>query len=251
MAVRQATAYALRSRPLGEADLIVELFTRERGRIRAVARSARRLRSRFGSAFELFTRSRIVYFQRDKDELGRLSSCDLERSYFTSLSRLEHAVMAAYFAELILGFSPEHDPSPALFRLIGATMDALEEGTDPEALARYIEVWILRLSGFLPDLERCGACGRRLEERAWVSEASLELVCGRECEGQQARRRVSSGALELMRRILRVPPRALGTSRPAAAASLGAVMSVLLAGHLDRTPRALRVLERIGRSSTS
>jgi len=140
VALRKASAYALRSRPLGEADLIVELFTRERGRVRAVARSARRIRSRFGSAFEPFTRSRIVYFQRDKDDLGRVSSCDLERSYSEMLGDVEQAAMAAYMAELVIGFAPENDAAPVLYRLVGAVLDAMEAGCSLDLLARYFEV---------------------------------------------------------------------------------------------------------------
>lgn len=247
MAVRQALAYALRTRPLGEADLIVELFTRERGRVRAVARSARRVRSRFGSAFEPFTLSRIVYFQRDKDDLGRLSSCDIERSYFEGLGELERAIVAAYCAELVIGFTPEHDPSPTLFRLIGAAMEALTSGTDPELIARYMEVWTLRIAGFLPDVSRCGSCGTALGREVWVSDVSLELLHGRECGGQRGRRRLPPAGLELLRRILRLPPADLGPPETAAVRALGAVTAVLIAGHLDRTPRSLRVLSRIRR----
>lgn len=250
MAVRQALGYALRTRPLGEADLIVEIFTRERGRVRAVARSARRIRSRFGSAFEPFTLSRVVYFQRDKDDLGRISSCDIERSYFTELGDPVRAAVAAYCAELVIGFTPEHDPSATLFRLIGAAMDALASGADPELIARYMEVWTLRISGFLPDLEHCGACGRALGRDAWVSDVSLELLHARECEGQIGRRRLAPAGMELLRRILRVPPAELVAPGKAAVRALGAINAVLVAGHLGRAPRSLRVLARLARYRT-
>lgn len=248
MALRQALGYALRTRPLGEADLIVEIFTRERGRIRGVARSARRLKSRFGSAFEPFTLSRVVWFQRDKDDLGRLSSCDIERSYFETLSGLEQAGVASYLAELVIGFTPEQDPSDTLFRLIGASLDALDARVAPDVVARYAEVWILRLSGLLPDVDRCGACGEQLGADAWVSDTTLEFLHARECMGQHGRRRVSPAALGLLRHMLRNGPERLGDVPAGALRGLAAVMEVIVCGHLDRPPRSLRVLQRLART---
>lgn len=251
MAIRQASGYALRTRPLGEADLIVDFYTLERGRVRAVARSARRIKSRFGSAFEPFTRSRIVYFQRDKDDLGRVSSCDLERSYFEVLGQPEEATLAAYLAELIIGFAPEHDASPALYRLIGACLDSVEVGRPTDTLMRYFEVWILRLSGLLPGVDQCSNCGRELGSDIWISDVTLGFICGRSCEQVIGRRRLAPAAMHLLSAILRDPPSRLVAQRPDAAAmrGLGAVTRVLIVGHLDRTPRSLRVMQRLRRLS--
>lgn len=251
MAIRQANGYALRTRPLGEADLIVDFYTLEHGRVRAVAKSARRIKSRFGSAFEPFTRSRIVYFQRDKDDLGRVSSCELERSYFEVLGQPEEATLAAYLAELVIGFAPEHDASPTLYRLIGACLDSVEVGNNPEVLMRYFEVWILRLSGLLPGLDQCSNCGQELGSDIWISDVTLGFICGRSCGQVIGRRRLSPAASHLLSAILRNAPDRLLALHPDAAAmrGLGAVTRVLIVGHLDRTPRSLRVMQRLRRRS--
>lgn len=249
MALRHSVGYALRSHPLGEADLIVEIFTRDRGRIRGVARSARRIRSRFGSAFESFTRSRVVWFQKDKDDLGKISSCDIERSYFESLGTVERAATAAYLAELVIGFTPEQDPAPRVFRLIGASLDAMAEGTEPELIARYFETWILRLSGLFPDHQACSACGRALQGELWISELSLEFLCGATCGQAQGRRRLPAAARPLLDAILRSRPDrvASGPIERAHLRALGAVNEVMIRGHLDRVPRSLRVLRQLTR----
>ncbi|HJO02632.1 MAG TPA: DNA repair protein RecO [Acidobacteriota bacterium] len=249
MALKQASGYALRTRPLGEADLIVDFYTREHGRVRAVAKSARRIKSRFGSAFEPFTRSRIVYFQRDKDDLGRVSSCELERSYFEALGRPEEATLAAYLAELIIGFAPEHDASPTLYRLIGACFDSLEVDGAPDVLMRYFEVWMLRLSGLLPGVEECSNCGQKLGSDVWVSDVTLGFLCGRTCGQVVGRSRLAPAAQDLLVAILRNAPGRLVAQHPdpAAVRGLGAVTRVLIVGHLDRTPRSLRVMQRLRR----
>ena len=252
MALRQAVGYALRTHPLGEADLIVEIFTRERGRIRGVARSARRIRSRFGSAFEPFTRSRVVWFQKDKDDLGRISSCDIERSYFEDLGTVERASIAAYLAELVIGFTPEQDAAPRVFRLIDVSLEAIAADVDPELVARYFEVWILRLSGLFPDLTHCSACGKPLAAEAWISDLTLELICGRSCGQVQGRRKLTAGARQLLVRMLKSPPQDLGIEGRDDSGqhlrALAAVNEVMICGHLDRVPRSLRVIRRLARS---
>jgi DNA repair protein RecO (recombination protein O) len=249
VALRHSVGYALRSYPLGEADLIVEIFTRDRGRIRGVARSARRIRSRFGSAFEPFTRSRVVWFQKDKDDLGKLSSCDIERSYFEALGTVENAATAAYLAELVIGFTPEQDPAPRIFRLIDAGLEGLASGLDPELIARYFETWILRLSGLFPDLRACSSCGRTLPGDLWISDLTLEFVCGSRCGDAQGRRRLPASARPLLDAILRSAPPAVA-SEPIERGhlrALGAVNEVMIRGHLDRVPRSLKVLRRLSR----
>lgn len=249
MAVRHASAYALRTWPLGEADLIVELFTLERGRVRAVARSARRPKSRFGSSLQPFTRSQIVYFQRDKDDLGRLSSCEIERSYFETLATLENAPLAAYWAELIIGFTPELDPIPDIYRLTGAALDALANGAEPELMARYFEIWMLRISGLLPDVQRCSQCGRSMQGDVWVSEITQGFVCGRDCGGGVTANRLATPARALLSAILANSPAKIagGQVSRGAVRSLENATGLLIRGHLDRVPRSLRVMQRLRR----
>jgi DNA repair protein RecO (recombination protein O) len=247
MAVRHASAYALRTWPLGEADLIAEFFTLERGRVRVVARSARRPKSRFRSSLQPFTRSRIVYFQRDKDDLGRLSSCEIECSYFETLATLENAPLAAYWAELIIGFTPELDPIPDIYRLMGAALDALAAGAEPELMARYVEVWLLKISGFLPDLQHCSQCGRAMQGDVWVSEVTQGFVCGRDCSGGVATKRLATPARALLAAILTNSPAQIAggeVSRGAVRALENATI-LLIRGHLDRVPRSLRVMQRL------
>ncbi len=249
MALRHASAYALRTWPLGEADFIVELFTLERGRVRVVARSARRPKSRFGSALQPFTRSQIVYFQRDKDDLGRLSSCEIEKSYFETLATLENAPMAAYWAELIIGFTPELDPIPDLYRLTGAALDGLQAGADVELMARYFEIWVLRISGLLPDLQHCSQCGRSMEGDVWVSETTQGFVCGRDCAGGVAGTRLATPARALLSVILTNSPVQLagGEVSRGAVRALEKVTGLLIRGQLDRVPRSWWVMQQLRR----
>ena len=129
MPLRQTPAYALRHYPLGEADLIIVFYTYNFGCVRSVARGARRVRSRFGSAFQPFTQSELVFFEKEAQDLTRVASCEVSRSFYESLLTPESAALAAYFAELMkcrFRFLEVLGQNPQTFRL---TLTSLSERT--------------------------------------------------------------------------------------------------------------------------
>lgn len=252
MPLRYTPAYALRHYALSEADLILVFYTLHFGRVRGVARGARRVRSRFGSVFQPFTRSHLVFFEKEGQDLARVSSCEVERSFYESLLTPESAALAAYFAELVIEFTVERDPNPALFRLIGAVLGAIEEGVPLPVAARYFEVWVLQLSGFLPLLATCGNCGRPLAAERWVVPHEQEFVC-RDCRRQfGGSRLLSAGGTALLMEILKKKPQdvAAGAGRDEQAVRrLAAVNRHLIRGHLDKELRSVRYLERLRRGT--
>src|SRR5579884_85821 len=98
MPARVSEAFVLRTYPLRESDLIVSFLTRDEGKLRGVARRARRLKSSFGSGLERLSQVRISYFQKENRELVRLDSCELIRSQFDLVSDYSTGVMLDYFA---------------------------------------------------------------------------------------------------------------------------------------------------------
>jgi DNA repair protein RecO len=59
-------------------------------------------------------------------------------------------------------FVPDHDPNERLYRLVGAVLEAIENGSDLSKSLRYFESWLLRLVGFFPDLSQCSGCGEAI-----------------------------------------------------------------------------------------
>ena len=252
MPLRHSPAYALRHYALGEADLIVVFYTLNYGKVRSVANGARRVRSRFGSVFQPFTRSDLVFFEKEVQDLTRVSSCEVERSYYESLLTPEASAIAAYFAELVIEFTVDRDPNAALFRLIGAVLGAVEAGIPLPVAARYFEVWVLQLSGLLPLLATCGNCGKQLSSGRWVVPHPLEFVC-RECHGQFGSSSwLSPAGTNLLAEILKKKPEDVAGSagnNPQAVRRLAAVNRVLIRGHLDKELRSVRYLDGLRRGT--
>ena len=252
MPLRQTPAYALRRYPLGEADLIIVFYTYNFGCVRSVARGARRVRSRFGSAFQPFTQSDLVFFEKEGQDLARVASCEVSRSFYESLLTPESAALAAYFAELMTEFTVERDPNPALFRLISAVFEAVEVGIPLPVAARYFEIWMLQLSGFLPLLTSCANCGKQLEAARWAVTHPPEFVC-RECHRKFAGSRLLSPAgTALLKEILKKKPQevAEGAGHDAQAVHrLATVNRLLIRGHIGKELRTVRYLDRLRRGT--
>lgn len=169
MPMHRTQAFVLRTYALKEADKICVFLTRDQGKVRGVAHGARKMRSRFGSALEPFTEVAISYFQKEGRELVSVSTCDILHSHFERGARdVETASTFSYMAELLTEFLPEHEPNERLYRLVLATLEAMEHADDVSKLLRYFEAWLIRLVGFFPDASRCSACDSRVQDDQYI-----------------------------------------------------------------------------------
>ncbi len=177
MALRESEAIVLRSYPLREADLLVTLFTRAEGKVRGVARSAKKSKRRFGGALEPLTYVRAFYDVRERQELARLDSCEVLESPMASEVSYARAVALGHIAELLDELLPDREANDAIFRL---TLSVLHVLTGPEVWmpVTYFELWLTRLVGFLPELTECTVCGRSLNgSRAYFHALADGLMC--------------------------------------------------------------------------
>ncbi len=177
MLLKESEAIVLRTYPLREADLLVTLFTRAEGKVRGVARSAKKSRRRFGGALEPLTYVRVHYEDRERQELARLDSCEVLESPLASEVTYSRAVALAHVAELLDELLPDREPNDAVFRLALAVLAGLR-GSDLWLPITYFELWMTRLMGYLPELSECMACGRTLNgSRAFFHALADGLVC--------------------------------------------------------------------------
>ncbi len=200
MPLRETEAIVLRTYRLGEADKIVSLFTRQFGRLRGVARGARRPKSRFGSTLEPLSYIRLWLFERENRDLLRINSAELLESFFDMQKDYRLQVATQYIAEVSERFLPEREVNERAFRLLLAVLRALARSGEVERPLLYFNYWWLRLAGFLPDLDHCQSCGRTLgDEPCYYSLGSEGLRCAA-CRKGGANRALSAQALALLRR---------------------------------------------------
>ena len=213
MPLYTADALVLRTYKLGEADRIVVFLTRDRGKKRGVAPNARKSRKRFGAALEPLTEVRVSYVEKEQRELVGLNYAEPVRSPLRAASP-EALGYSQYFAELIDEWAAEADVDERLYRLGTSVLEALVEGAPTEALARYFECWLLRLQGvYPPDLS------------------------------------MSTGAAAFLDGVRRVAPRDVESLDPSRQVlrEIELVHRKLIAMHLEREPRSVRVLNELRR----
>src|SRR5260370_34826204 len=184
MPLHQTEAFVLRTYSLAEAHKICVFLTRSSGKVRGVAHGARKLKSRFGSALEPFTQVALSFFQKGGTDLVSVSACDILRSHFHRAARdVATATAFSYMSELLVEFLPEHEANEHLYRLVSATLEAIEQGQNLPSILRYFETWLLRLVGFFPDLTRCAICAERVPSEQPVFLASEGAPRCQACSG--------------------------------------------------------------------
>ena len=117
MSLKQSEAIVLRTYPLREADLLVTLFTRTEGKVKGVARAAKKSRRRFGGALEPLTCVRAYYEDRERQELARLDSCDILESPLSTAVDYPRVVALEHVAEALDELLPDREANDAIYRL--------------------------------------------------------------------------------------------------------------------------------------
>ena len=170
-------AVVLRHADWGEADRLLTLYTRERGKVRAIAKGARKIRSRKAGHLEPFTRV-TLQLARGRDLLI-VTQADTVDAYLPIHENLVKTSHAAYIAELLDRFTYEDDTENYnIFRLLTEALSRLEKESDPWLAIRYYEVRLLDLLGYRPHLFECANCGREIKaEDQFFSAAQGGVLC--------------------------------------------------------------------------
>jgi DNA repair protein RecO (recombination protein O) len=177
MPLKESEAIVLRTYPLREADLLVTLFTRLEGKVRGVARAAKKSKRRFGGALEPLTYVRAYYEDREKMELARLDSCEVLESPLATEVSYPRAVALGHVAEVLDELLPDREANDAVFRL-GLSVIAGLRGSEIWLPLTYFDLWMTRLMGYLPEFSECIVCGRALNgSRAFFHALADGLMC--------------------------------------------------------------------------
>ncbi|MFN2488571.1 MAG: DNA repair protein RecO [Actinomycetota bacterium] len=226
----------LKTIKLGEADRIVTLFTRQNGKVRAVAKGIRKTKSRFGGRLEPFTRvSLVVYKGRNLDTI---TAADILTSFKDVRDDYTRLTAAATLAELVEKITPERERAFSTYALLLAGLEALARDGGRTVVPAFL-VKLLSLSGYHPQLRVCAGCARP-DVLGGFSPSIGGAVCG-------ACRREDRGAFEMGRDRIELLSLLL-TSEFGVDADAATTSDVILAlrryaeYHLERPLKSLQLL---------
>ena len=198
----KATALVLRTTDWSETSRIATLWTRELGKVRALAKGGRRLKSAFESALDLLTVCSIVLLRKSSGGLDLLTEARVVERFPRLRGDLAALYGGYYVAELLADWTEDLDPHPPLFDEALVTLGELgQDGTTALRMMRF-EMVFLRETGHDPVLDRCAACDGALPGAGLsYSPEAGGAICPRCGRGLRDGRPVSMAALELLRAL--------------------------------------------------
>ena len=191
-------AVVLRRSDFGEADRLLTLYSRELGKLRAIAKGARKPQSRKTGHVELFMRTRFLLAKGH--DLDIVTQAELIEAYQPLREDLVRMTYASYVVELLDAFAPEEESNRALYELLTNALGWLSQSQNYLLIARYYELRLLALVGFQPQLFQCVHCGAAATEQDQFFSAELGGVLCPECaEADRRGRPLSAAALKVLR----------------------------------------------------
>lgn len=239
-------AVVLRHSDWGEADRLVTLYTREAGKLRALAKGARKIRSRKAGHLEPFTRVTLL-LARGRD-LWIVTQADTIEAFQGLREDLEKTGYAAYAVELIDRFTYEDGEHKAVYQLLTETLERIASAEQAFLAVRYYELRLLDLLGYRPQLVNCVKCGKTIvAEDQFFSPLLGGVVCpacGASIPGLLP---VTMTALKYLRHFQRSSYQAAlkASLTPAVKRELEAVMQVFLTFHLERKINSSEFLREV------
>jgi len=174
----QTEAVVLRHTDWGEADRLLWLFTRRMGKVRALAKGARKIHSRKAGHLEPFTRVNLL-LARGRD-FWIVTQAETVKAHLKLRENLVTIGYAAYTAELLDRFTLDEDENQNLYQLLSETLARLDQGADPAVPVRFYELRLLDQLGYRPELFRCLNCSSEIKpENQYFSMSLGGVLCPR------------------------------------------------------------------------
>jgi DNA repair protein RecO (recombination protein O) len=246
--IYRTEAIVLRRTDFGEADRLLTAFTPERGKIKLIAKGARKPTSRKSGHVELFSYGQfLVAVGR---ELDIITQAETLEPYLPLREDLLRTTYAYYVAELADAFTGERDENRPLFDLLRDAFGWLCTAQDLALAARYYEMHLLGLAGYQPQLFVCGGCKEAVKPQTnYLSAAEGSVFCPRCGYAQVGTVELSVNALKVLRflqtrewetcRLLRLSP--------ATHAEIERTMNRYITYHLERRLKSVDFLQRLRR----
>lgn len=242
-------AIVLRTYDYGESDRIVSLYTKDFGRLHAIAKGAKRSRKRFGSGLEPFTHIDAFFADRENRGLARLEQCQIIAAFHEIAEDVRRAVCGNYLLELVDTLTPERERHAAVFSLLLFFITLLTRNEFREELLRFFELRLFSLLGYQPQFIRCVGCGEPFHVRHCYKFSVQRggIVCP-VCQGRiDDLVPISNGTIRLFQQAAQIElakiSRLLFSRTEHEEGRL--ILGRFLEYHVGRRPRSLEVMEQL------
>lgn len=246
MQSEKSEAIVIRLADFSESSKVVTCFTRDFGKISALAKGGKRLKSAFEAALDLLSHIRVVFIRKSADRLDLMTEAQLVRRFRPQNNNLFALYGGYYIAELLDGLTEPADPHPRLFDVALESLQELESQPHPELTLIRFQLVTLQEIGQLPLFDSCLSCGVEIAGNGpfsyWVNQGGL--LC-RACQSAEPYgNRLQAGTIAILNRLTADSP--VRIERIAVTAQQTKEMQTLLTSAishaLGRRPKTLRYL---------
>lgn len=246
----RSEAVVIKRTDFGEADRLLTLYSRERGKIKAIAKGARKPQSRKTGHVELFMRSNFL-FAKGK-ELAIITQAEMVKAHTSLREDLVRTTYASYALELLDQFTVEEDKHLGIYQLVVDGLDWFAGHEDLLLIARFFELRLLSLTGFQPQLFHCVSCGEMIKEQDQYFSAELGGILCPNCvraDGQATE--ISAAALKVLRFLQTRPYETIHSLRlrRSSQRELERIMHLYLTHTLERNLKSVDFLQRLRREA--
>jgi DNA repair protein RecO (recombination protein O) len=233
-------ALVLSSLDYGEADKVVALFTKQRGRLSAFASGARKSKRRFAGALDSGTLLTVSLVERSGN-MFRFDGAEIQKTFHKTREDLSLISRSLYCLELVRELTRELESHPDLFQLLLNYLVALEaKKAGPTSLIQF-ELQVLDLTGFRPQLANCVLC--ESPERHKFDPAHGGMVC-RLCEGRAPQAvLVPAEVVDALSRLQQGERTKFDST---VRATCRQVLNIFIAHQLGRKLKAVDFMEQVG-----
>lgn len=245
--IHKTKAFVIKSWPFKETSLIVSLYTKGFGKIKAIAKGAKRPKSKF-SALDTLSLNDIVFYEAHKGEINTLASSELVDDFPEIRSSLSRITYAAYFTELVDGLSEDNDKNEDVFDILFWALKLLSGDCEPNKVARIFEIKLLSALGFIFNFDECASCAGALGLEAKFSAQAGGALC-KGCGAAFAKAKpLSLGAIKVIMNVAEKPlsdVRRIALSR-AQADELEGIFKEALEYQLGKELKSRKFIEDVG-----
>ena len=253
MAIHTQDAIILRERDIRETSLLVVFYTRDFGKIRGLIKGVRGPKGPLGYQVQVFTLSKVVFYDSKRSGIHTVSQCDLIDFYESIREDIVKTSYACYFVELVDVLTEEKDINAEIFDLLLNSLELLKGESSPKRISRILEIRLLMLSGLMPRLDSCQICDSQIDfmrpsfNKVKFSYKSGGLLCERCVSHDSSSSSIMAGTAQFIDHVERAPYERLSRIKVSkdVGIELEKIMSNFIAYQLDKEIKSLKFIEKI------